>query len=196
LVILVNVSSIHVAALGKGIEELDARELAARLGDVERAIRSFEAVAVSIVATADRREVFREDGHVSGRGWVKASVRASDPDVTHQVRTARLCTDLPVCRDELAAGRLVGRGPRRPHATPDPGGTAPTGPVSRIARAQIRPSSSREAHVTFSTGWPIQKPTRGAGTRGGAQEAKLALSSRMDALASVPLFAGLSKRQL
>jgi CRP/FNR family cyclic AMP-dependent transcriptional regulator len=50
--------------------------------------------------------------------------------------------------------------------------------------------------VTFSTGWPIQKQTRDAGTRGGAQEAKLALTRRMDALASVPLFACLSKRQL
>ena len=50
--------------------------------------------------------------------------------------------------------------------------------------------------MTFSTGWPIQKPTRDAGTRSGAQEAKLAISRRMDALASVPLFACLSKRQL
>lgn len=50
--------------------------------------------------------------------------------------------------------------------------------------------------MTFSNGWPIQKPMRHAGTRGGALEAKLALSRRMDALASVPLFAGLSKRQL
>ena len=101
-----NVSSIDVAALRDGLEELDARGLAARLGDVERAIRSLEAVAVSIVATADRRDVFRDDGHVSVRSWVKASVRAADHDVTHRVRTARLCADLPVCHDELAAGRL------------------------------------------------------------------------------------------
>ena len=101
-----NVSSIDVAALREGLEELDARELAARLGDVERAIRSLEAVAVSIVATADRRELFREDAHVSVRGWVKASVRAADLDVKHRVRTAQLCAGLPVCHDELAAGRL------------------------------------------------------------------------------------------
>ena len=101
-----NVGSIDVAALREGVEELDARELAARLGDVERAIRSLEAVAVSIVATADRREVFRDDGHASVRGWVKASIRISDGEVAHRVRSARLCADLPACHDELAAGRL------------------------------------------------------------------------------------------
>jgi Domain of unknown function (DUF222) len=102
----VNVGSIDVAAFRDGLEELDARALAARLGEVERAIRSLEAVAVSIVASADRREAFRDDGHVSVRGWVKASIRMSDGEVTHRVRTARLCADLPVCHDELAAGRL------------------------------------------------------------------------------------------
>src|SRR5687768_12586913 len=65
LVILVNMSSIDVEALREGLEELDARALAARLADVERAIRSLEAVAVSIVASADQREVFRDDCHVS-----------------------------------------------------------------------------------------------------------------------------------
>jgi hypothetical protein len=97
---------VAVAALGAGIEALDARELAARLGDVERAIRRLEAVAVSMVAAADRREVFREDGHVSVRGWVKATIRTSDGEVTHRVRAARLCAALPVCHDELASGRL------------------------------------------------------------------------------------------
>jgi hypothetical protein len=65
---------IAVARLGEGLEGLDGRELAARLGDVERTIRKLEAVAASIVATADRRGVFGEDGHVSVRGWVKASI--------------------------------------------------------------------------------------------------------------------------
>jgi len=43
-----------VALLAEGVDALDGRELAARLGDVERAIRKLEAVAVSIVASADR----------------------------------------------------------------------------------------------------------------------------------------------
>jgi uncharacterized protein DUF222 len=95
-----------VALLSEGIDGLDARDLAARLGDVERAIRKLEAVTVSIVASADRHELFREDGHASVRGWVKASVRVSDHTVTHRVRTARLCTALEQVHDRLAAGTL------------------------------------------------------------------------------------------
>ncbi len=95
-----------VALLGEDLETLGARELAGRLGDVERTIRKLEAVAVLIVATADRREVYHDDGHVSVRGWVKASIRAADHQVMHRVRSARLCAAVPVCGDELAAGRL------------------------------------------------------------------------------------------
>jgi hypothetical protein len=65
--------------------------LAARLADVKRAIRKLEAVAAAIVASADRRELFRDDGHASVRGGVKASIRVSDHTVTHRLRTARLC---------------------------------------------------------------------------------------------------------
>ena len=95
-----------VALLGEDVGVLDGRQLAGRLGDVERTIRKLEAVAVSIVAEADRREVFRDDGHVSVRGWVKASLRVADLAVTHRVRTATLVRDLPMCADALAAGRL------------------------------------------------------------------------------------------
>ena len=97
---------VGVARLGEGLEGLGGRELAARLGEVERTIRKLEAVAASIVATADRREVFGEDGHVSVRGWVKASLRVSDRTVTRRVRTADLCAALPLCRDRLASGLL------------------------------------------------------------------------------------------
>ena len=95
-----------VGLLGDGLGGLDGRGLAGRLGDVERAIRKLEAVAVSIVAVADRREVFRDDGHVSVRGWVKASLRVSNRTVTQRVRTARLCAALPQCQVALAGGEL------------------------------------------------------------------------------------------
>lgn len=114
-----------LALMGDDVDALDARELADRLGDVERAIRRLEAAAASIIATADRREVFRDDGHVSVRGWVKASIRAADVDVTHRLRTARLCTAIPACHDQLAAGRLGVAQVRelaRAHANPRCGG--------------------------------------------------------------------------
>ncbi len=99
-------SSLDVSPLAEGIDELDARALAVRLGDVERTIRALEAVATTIVASGDRRELFREDGHTSVRGWLKASLRISDVDVGHRVRTAKLVTSFPRCGRELAAGRL------------------------------------------------------------------------------------------
>jgi CRP/FNR family cyclic AMP-dependent transcriptional regulator len=50
--------------------------------------------------------------------------------------------------------------------------------------------------MSFSSEWPIQKPIADAGTRAGAQSAKLAIAQRMEVLARVPLFAGLGKRQM
>lgn len=50
--------------------------------------------------------------------------------------------------------------------------------------------------VTFASGdYPVQKPMPGGGPRR-AHSVKLAIKSRMEVLAGVPLFAGLSKRQL
>ncbi|MGH9270382.1 MAG: hypothetical protein ACRDZ2_03840, partial [Ilumatobacteraceae bacterium] len=95
-----------MALLREGLSGLGGRELAGRLADVERMIRKLEAVAVTIIAEADRCEVFGDDGHASVRGWVKASIRATDADVTHRVRCAALGRSHPRCLDELAAGRL------------------------------------------------------------------------------------------
>jgi CRP/FNR family transcriptional regulator, cyclic AMP receptor protein len=50
--------------------------------------------------------------------------------------------------------------------------------------------------VAYTSRWPIESPTEGAGTREGAQSAKVALTRRMEVLARIPTFAGLSKRQL
>ena len=94
------------ALLGEGIDGLDGRALASRLADVERAIRRLEGVAVKIVASADRRELFRDDGHVSVRGWVKASLRLSDVEVTQRVRCARLVNRSPLWQQAMGSGRL------------------------------------------------------------------------------------------
>ncbi|MDQ3544244.1 MAG: 13E12 repeat family protein [Actinomycetota bacterium] len=83
----------------------DGRVKAAALGACDIAGRKLQAAAATVGA-CDRAGEFRDDGHVSVRGWIKASVRVSDAEVTHHVRVARLCADLPVIADELAAGRL------------------------------------------------------------------------------------------
>lgn len=51
--------------------------------------------------------------------------------------------------------------------------------------------------VTFaSSGYPVHKPIPGGGGPTRAHSVRLALKLRVDVLAGVPLFAGLSKRQL
>ncbi len=50
--------------------------------------------------------------------------------------------------------------------------------------------------MTFSTGWPINRSTPTAGSRAGSKSAALAVARRMELLARVPLFTGLTKRQL
>ena len=95
-----------VGLLGEGIDGLDGRTLACRLADVERAIRRLEGVAVQIVASVDRRDLFREDGHVSVRGWVKASLRLSDVEVTQRVRCARLVNRSALWQQAMGSGRL------------------------------------------------------------------------------------------
>jgi CRP/FNR family transcriptional regulator, cyclic AMP receptor protein len=49
--------------------------------------------------------------------------------------------------------------------------------------------------MSYSDGWPYQQSVPGVDTRSRARTAKLAITQRMDVLARVPLFAGLSKRQ-
>jgi CRP/FNR family transcriptional regulator, cyclic AMP receptor protein len=50
--------------------------------------------------------------------------------------------------------------------------------------------------VTFATsGYPLQKPIRGGGPAG-THSVRVALKLRVEVLAGVPLFAGLSKREL
>lgn len=82
------------------------RELAAALVEVERLARAVEAAAVAIVGDADRRNLFLVDGHRSVRGWVKATVRTSDAEVSQRVRSAKLVRSYPEIGELLAAGRM------------------------------------------------------------------------------------------
>ena len=62
------------------------------------------------VATAGGRSAYESTGRLAARGWVKASIRTSDVEVTHRVRAARLVTAFPQCGREL--GPVVWVSPR------------------------------------------------------------------------------------
>ena len=61
---------------------------------------------MAVIATADRAGVYAEDGHVSVRGWTKATVRLSNAEVTHRIRTGAPRHRPPECGVALAAGAL------------------------------------------------------------------------------------------
>lgn len=85
---------------------LDGRGLTDLLQTTERLTRTLSAVRAAVVAEADRRESFRDDGHVSARTWVVASTALPGGDATRLVRLAKVCTAHPVVWEHLAAGTL------------------------------------------------------------------------------------------
>ena len=85
---------------------LDGRDLAACLQELERRQRSLEHAIVSVVAEADRRAVWAEDGHRGVRGWCQATVNWSGAETTHRVRSATLLTELAAVDEALALGEI------------------------------------------------------------------------------------------
>jgi hypothetical protein len=102
---------VAVSRLGEGVDALDAREAAARLGDVERAIRKLEAVAVSIVASSDRRERLREitrprsPGRSVAPQWAVTIVRHFRPSQSGPKPCVR--QSVPVKSDEPPGPRIL-----------------------------------------------------------------------------------------
>ena len=95
-----------VTALAGRLEGLDGDGLAERLVGLERAVRRAEAAIVGVLDEADRRAVWKLDGHASVRGWARATVRWSLAEVRDRMRTLTLFRDAPVVGAELAAGRI------------------------------------------------------------------------------------------
>jgi Domain of unknown function (DUF222) len=95
-----------VSALGVGLDAVDDDGLAARLVVLERMVRRAEAAMVAVLDEADRRAVWKLDGHASVRGWARATVRWSFVEMRDRMRTLILFRDAPEVATELAAGRI------------------------------------------------------------------------------------------
>ena len=89
------------------LDVLDGRALAGRLQDLERLARRVERTIVGVVAEADRRAVWSEDGHRSVRGWSQATCRWSYGETSARLRTAALLHKLPLV-DEVMRSGVVG----------------------------------------------------------------------------------------
>ncbi len=95
--------------------------LVERFRELERSARRHEAELAVVVAELEGRSVFAADGHVSMRGWLKATVRWSNQECQRRLQTARL----------VAADRAVGA---RLHA-----GEVGVAQVQELARAHANP---------------------------------------------------------
>jgi Domain of unknown function (DUF222) len=88
------------------LEGLGDAGLAECLQGLEQQRRTLEASVAALVNVARRRDVFRADGHVSVRGWVKALINCSDAEVGHFVRLGELLHDIDECGEQLHAGEV------------------------------------------------------------------------------------------
>jgi Domain of unknown function (DUF222) len=94
----------RVLGLLDDLDELDGREFAGRLQDLERLARRVERTIVGVLAEADRRAVWSEDGHRSVRGWSQATCRWSYGETTARLRTAALLHKLPLVDEAMRSG--------------------------------------------------------------------------------------------
>ena len=95
-----------VSGLGVELDGLSGQELADRLGVIESVMRRAEAAVVAVLGEAQRRGVWRADGHASLRGWTAATVRWSNVQLRDRLRLLRLGQDVPVVVDALSVGAV------------------------------------------------------------------------------------------
>lgn len=85
---------------------LSPQERRERLREVEARRRDDEAELAALVHAAKAAGDFREDGHRSIRGMLRAELRWSETEIRARSQTARLVVDHPEVGDHLAEGRI------------------------------------------------------------------------------------------
>lgn len=94
------------------LETLDDRGLACRLIELEQRRRLLDAEMAAVVNAADRRAIYRADGHRSVQAWTMALTNCSGAEASRTRRLGRLQHDLPVVGDALSSGAI---GPGQAH---------------------------------------------------------------------------------
>lgn len=88
------------------LDALDDDELIAYSKAIEANRRRDDAEQARVMASLDRREVFRADGHSDVRGWYRATHRWSATEANAMRMLSRLGVAAPEVLDELSDGRL------------------------------------------------------------------------------------------
>ena len=83
-----------------------AVEAAEVVGQIERAIRKLDALAVAVVDAVDRSDLHRQDGHGSAQTWLAYTCRTSRADAGRRLALAAMFRKLPITAEKYRAGEL------------------------------------------------------------------------------------------
>jgi hypothetical protein len=105
------------------VSDLDNRALIVRLRDVEQRRCELEAEQSLVLAEADSRQVYSDDGHASMWGQLRASLGWSNGECRTRMRTARVVAEFADVCESLFDGRIpvasaaeIGRGYANPRS--------------------------------------------------------------------------------
>ena len=85
---------------------LDNDAITERFRELELQRRRIEAETAAVVAVADARGVYRDDGHLTVKGWLRANANWSAVDVSTMRRVVALCESCPAVGEALLAGHI------------------------------------------------------------------------------------------
>jgi hypothetical protein len=84
----------------------DGDDAMARLVELEKASRFIEAARAEVLAEVDRTGAFRDHGHTTMAGWLRAGISYSAGDAKHHVKVARMIVEFPQISARLQAGTI------------------------------------------------------------------------------------------
>jgi hypothetical protein len=85
---------------------VDGDDAMSRLVELEKASRFIEAARAEVLAEVDRTGAFRDHGHTTMAGWLRAGISYSAGDAKHHVKVARMVVEFPQISQRLQAGTI------------------------------------------------------------------------------------------
>ena len=85
---------------------VDGDDAMTRLVELEKASRFIEAARAEVLAEVDRTGAFRDHGHTTMAGWLRAGISYSAGDAKHLVKVARMVVEFPQISERLRSGTI------------------------------------------------------------------------------------------
>jgi hypothetical protein len=85
---------------------VDGDDAMSLLVELEKASRFIEAARAEVLAEVDRTGAFRDYGHTTMAGWLRAGISYSAADAKHLVKVARIVVEFPQISERLRSGSI------------------------------------------------------------------------------------------